>query len=120
MLQRSFAQSFGGGHGVGVRALAGLGGVHTHAHAHLVVTAVVAALDLGDLALASDGTRRPYGVQRGLGSRVGEPYQVEAGDTLAEQLGQPDLMGVGSVVDHAVLHLILDRVQHRLGSMPQD
>ena len=120
LFQRALAQALGGGHGVGMGALTGFGGVDSHADTHLVVAAVVAALDFGDLALTSNGPRRPDGVQRGLGARVGEPHQIKTGYPLTQQLGQAHLVGVGGVVDDAVLHLLLDRVHHRLGRMTQD
>ena len=119
-IQHALGQALGGGYGAGTEALAGLAGVYSHADADGIVAAVVAALGLGDEAAASESAGRPDGVQRGLGAGVGEPHQLETGDALAQQPGQPHLMPVGSVVHHTLLKLGAHRLDHRLRGVAQD
>ena len=103
------------GTGTGRCGVAGLGGVDAEADRDGVVGAVVAALGLGEALLAGNGASGAEGVHGGLGAGVGEADEVEAGDALAEELGQAYLVTAGGIVDDASVELLPDGLYNRGG-----
>ena len=95
------------------------GRVDTQADQHGIMGAVVSAFDLGELAASGEGPRRPQGVQRRLGARVGETDLLERWDAFAQQPGQIHLVAVGRIVGQTMRHLVASSVQHRRRAVAQ-
>ena len=120
LIQRAFRQATTGRNRLRVVVVAARCRVDPQADQNGIMGSVVAAFHFGELAAPGECAGGPQGVQRRLGTGVGETHLLERGDAFAQQAGQLDLMPVGGVIRQAQFHLLTGRLQHRGRAVAQD
>ena len=105
-----------GSRGIGTEIL----GSRSHAHRHILVRAVIAALELGDLVLAREGPRAANRHHRPLCAGVRKAHRIQRGHALAQILRKPHLRLSGPAERVAPLRLLLKNRNYVGMRMPHD